>query len=205
MGKGPNKNTTRKGGNKRSGNVPADSDAESDNGKNSDSDAESSTTAANSLVFTSSEAINAADVVLLLSESVEMLSEKRTSTRESGLKNLLKILRSSNKVVIESVHDFVETLTSDLSRMLRRPSSLAEGTLSTQVLSLLCLLMGEEESSLFETFEKVLVKIINGGSSYDELRIPALATLAFICFICSNDSTEGVMDVCEDIMCEVSE
>ena len=141
---------------------------------------------------------------LKISEAVENLAEKRASTRADALKSLIKILRSSNKALVDSVLDYSDTLRASLCRLLRRPASDAEGMLCLQVLALYSLLIGTDENDMFESVEKVLIKTVTDEGGND-LRVRALATLAFASFICSSDSTDRVLTFCEDVLCEESE
>lgn len=140
-----------------------------------------------------------------LSESVEKLSEKRATFRESGLKSLLKIMRGSNEVAVESVRNFIDTICSALSRMLRRPASMQEGVLSLELYCLLCLLVGSDEIELFDQFEPTLSKLVTGMSNFDELRVASIAALAFSSYICASEAHYRVMTLCEDILCGESE
>ena len=76
---------------------------ESEGDKSSDNDASSS-------VANTSVAADRSDDSNGISESVEKLSEKRASYRESGLKSLLKVLRGSNEMTVESVRNFIDTI-----------------------------------------------------------------------------------------------
>lgn len=165
---------------------------------NSDNDANSSN--ANTSV-----AADRTDDIEGLSESVEKLSDKRASTREAGLKGILKVLRGTNQSMVDSVSNYNDTICSSLSRMLRRPASLKEGTLCLDAYCLLCLLAGPDEGDLFDQFEQFLTKLVNGNSNYEELRVAAIAALAFSSYICSSEAHYRVMTLCEDVLCGESE
>ena len=165
---------------------------------NSDHDADSSN--ANTSV-----AADKSDDIEGLSESVEKLSDKRASTREGGLKGILKVLRGTNQSMVDSVSNYTETISSSLSRMLRRPASVREGTLCLSVYCLLCLLAGPDEDDLFDQFEQIVTKLVNGTSNYEDLRVSAIASLAFSSYICSNEAHYRVMTLCEDVLCGESE
>lgn len=171
---------------------------ESEGDKSSDNDASSS-------VANTSVAADRSDDSNGISESVEKLSEKRASYRESGLKSLLKVLRGSNEMTVESVRNFIDTICSAISRMLRRPASLEEGTLCLQLYCLICLLVGPDEVELFDQFEPTLLKLVNGMSDFDELRVTSLAALAFSSYICACEAHYRIMTLCEDILCDESE
>jgi hypothetical protein len=148
--------------------------------------------------------IDQSDVVERLSEAVEKLAEKRPTTRESALKNLLKIFRGNNQALVESVMNYNETICSSLNKMLRRPASLTEGRLCLEVFCLLCLLDGPD-SELHEEFEQILSKLVNGSSEFEELRTFAIAALAFSSYICSSEANYRVMTLCEDVLTGESE
>lgn len=52
---------------------------------------------------------------------------------------------------------------------------------------------------------QIITKIVNGSTNYEELRVCAVAALAFSSFICSSEDGYKVMTLCEDIMCGESE
>mmetsp|Transcript_30098 Transcript_30098/g.28762 ORF Transcript_30098/g.28762 Transcript_30098/m.28762 type:complete len:432 (-) Transcript_30098:28-1323(-) len=189
MGKGAKRNTLKSS--KRKGGDP-DSD---DSDGNSDNEKSVSSSIANTSVATSDQS----DIVERLSEAVEKLAEKRPTTRETALKNLLKIIRGNNQTLVESIMNYNETICSSLNKMLRRPASLSEGRLCLEVFCLLCLLDGPD-SELFEEFEQILSKLVNGSSAYEELRTFAIAALAFSSYICSNEANYRIMTLCEDVL-----
>jgi hypothetical protein len=73
-----------------------------------------------------------------------------------------------------------------------------------EVLCLLCLQVGAEENEFYEQFHQILVKLVT-GSQIEELRVSAIATLAFASFVCSSNSNEKIMTFCEDVICGESE
>ena len=139
-----------------------------------------------------------------LSEAVEKLTEKRATFRESGLKSLLKILRG-NQTMVEAVGNYKDTICTSLSRMLRKPASVKEGSLCLKAYCLICLIAGADEVELYDQFEPIILKLVNGISNMEELRVNAIATLAFSSYICSCEAHYSVMTLCEDILCGESE
>ena len=187
-----------KGAKRATKNVKKHDTDDSEEDRTSDNDASSS-------VANTSVAADRTEDSDGLSESVEKLSEKRASLRESGLKTLLKILRGSNVLMVEAVRDFVDTVCTSLIRILRRPASAREGGLCLEVYCLICLLVGPDEVELFDQFEPILLKLVSGNSNLEDLRVPSISALAFSSFICANDAHYRVMTLCEDILCGESE
>jgi Interferon-related developmental regulator (IFRD) len=192
MGKGAQRNIKTASTKKKA------KESDSEESMNSDNDADSSR--ANTSV-----AADRTDDTENISESVENLADKRASTRESGLKGVLKALRSTNQLLVDSVSGFTEAIGTALAKMLRRPGSVKEGTMCLQVYSLMSLVAGPDETDLFDQFEQLLIKIINGGSNFEELRVAAISALAFSSYICANEAQYRVMTLCEDVLCGESE
>ena len=72
---------------------------------------------------------------LIISEAVEKLSEKRFTTRESGLEQLIKHFQTSYDSTKDlSIDSYQETILTQLLRSIRRPPSLKEGKLCTHLL-----------------------------------------------------------------------
>ena len=180
-------------------------DAESDETDNEDADRVSSACFSLASAADTATLEAATEGRLLLSEAVENLGEKRASIREGALKSLTKVLRSGNKGLVDSVLDnYSDALLTPLLKLLRRPASDAEGLGCLQVAALYCLLLGSDENAAFEAMEKVLVPLMHDDVA-EGVRVKALATLAFACFVCSSDATDRVMTLLEDVLCEESE
>jgi hypothetical protein len=188
QGKRNVKGTRRKGG---------DSDSEDSEGGDNNS-------VANSLV-SATVSVDNSDISDGLSEAVEKLSEKRASTRENGLKSVLKILRGSNEDLVDTTADYNENICTSLLRMIRKPVTFKEGALCLEVYCLLCLIAGPDEDELYKQFEQLIIRLVNGSSTFEELRVPAIAALAFSSYICSSEANFRVMTLCEDVLCGESE
>ena len=180
-------------------------DADSDTTDNEDADrASTSFSLASAAAADTSAFDTATDGRLKLSEAVENLGEKRASVREGALKSLAKVLRSGSKALVDTVLDYSDALLSSLLKLLRRPASESEGVGCMQVAALYCCVLGSDENAAFEALEKVLVPLVHDDVA-EALRVKAVATLAFACFVCSSDATDRVMTLIEDVLCEESE
>jgi hypothetical protein len=118
-----------------------------------------------------------------ISEAVELLSEKRASSRETGLESLITHFQSSFSDPGElSIEGYQDTLTENLLRMIRRPNSAREGKLCIHLLCLLALYLGPEEDDFLNSFERPLTVLVD-GTTLVELCGPALGALAFVAFV----------------------
>ena len=139
----------------------------------------------------------------MLSEAVEKLSEKRYTTRESGLEQLIKHFQTSHDSVAElSIDGYQDTILTQLLRSLRRPPSLKEGKLCTQLLSLVGLYLGQDEVEFFSSVEKPLKHLVHATRpELVEMRGNALMCLSFLAFICGGvDAGHRIWSYCEHIL-----
>ncbi|RYH11946.1 hypothetical protein EON65_38430 [archaeon] len=81
-----------------------------------------------------------------ISESIDMLSEKKVNLREPSLQKIIKFLQGShddeNNLIV--LNGYIETLTVHLTRMIRRPATASEGKLCLQLIALLALYLGTQ-------------------------------------------------------------
>jgi hypothetical protein len=130
-----------------------------------------------------------------IGEAVDMLTEKKVNLREPALLSIIAHLRSSGRSATEFNHlqSYLETLTSNATRFLRRPGSLKEGVLACQILCLLSLYNGPNDRMVLNASEKPLLQLIDRsvssseGSDNNELRCWALFTYCFLIFLDEND------------------
>ncbi|KAJ1433359.1 interferon-related developmental regulator-domain-containing protein [Ochromonadaceae sp. CCMP2298] len=142
----------------------------------------------------------AGDSGVNISEAVEMLSEKRSSTRETGLESLITHFQSSFGDASDlSIEGYQDTLTEQMLRMIRRPNSVKEGKLCIQLLCLLALYNGPEEDDFLNLFERPLQVLVDSASgSLHDLSGPALSCLALISFVCGGvDASFRVWGYCQ--------
>jgi hypothetical protein len=137
------------------------------------------------------------DVSMELSESVELLGEKRPSERIKGLTILLKLIRSG-----VSVSEYIESICTFLTRLLKRPNNIQEALSCISLLCLLSLSLGQDEEDFYLIFEPILKKIYNSSEYDDEIRSAALSGCSFMCYINSNDGVEILLATLEDLYCD---
>lgn len=101
------------------------------------------------------------------SETIEKLSEKRTSTREAGLKDLIAGLRSYAYVDL-TVADR-ESIFTVILNLLKRANE-SEGVLCAEALCLMLLFIGPSEDEIFGQVVPPLEFIIT-RSRYEDVRI----------------------------------
>ena len=141
---------------------------------------------------------NSSDVNdMLISEAAELLLEKRLSQREQALMTLVKMLSLGH-----DLGNYQETILIQLSRLIRKPSSLTEIDMATKLIMLFSLWLGADEDAFFETFDSLLQKLITTEGIDENIRVAALSALAFCSFISSIESRERILTLCEDIICD---
>lgn len=81
-----------------------------------------------------------------MSESIDMLSEKKVNLREPSLQKIIKFLQGSHddENNLGVLNGYIETLTVHLTRMTRRPATTNEGKLCLQLIALLALYLGTQ-------------------------------------------------------------
>lgn len=138
--------------------------------------------------------------VTALSAAIEGISDKRPSSREKALNQLLSLMRGAHaKESLESLQDsYFESTQSGISKILSRPATSNEGESAMSVLCMLGLLIGPHEEAFFEKYSPVLTSLLES----DDLQASALFALTFLSFICSDASNAQMADLCESILCE---
>lgn len=121
--------------------------------------------------------------------TMEKIQEKRTSTREDGLKELTAGLRSY--AYADAALANRETIFSTLLTLLRRAGE-REGVLCAEALGLMLLLLGPEEDEIYRQVRPPLEFAVTRGQ-YEEVRVEAARTLAMGSFIC-NSEEEATLD-----------
>jgi len=116
-------------------------------------------------------------------EVLEKLAEKRTSTRETGLKELTAGLRSY--AFADAALANRETIFSSLISLLRRGGE-KEGVLCAEALGLMLLLIGPEEDEIFTQVRGPLEYVVTRGQ-HEEVRVEAARALAMGSFICNTE------------------
>jgi len=147
--------------------------------------------------------------VSILSEAVDELQAKRPNIREAALDRLVKLLRTGDEGLSENLDRYIETLLENLSRLARSPKSLAEGRLTCTLISVISLYILElknyDDEDFVQKFYQQLRQIVLGNKFENELREPALSTLAFISYVCCNEPDVSLWGFVENILCGESE
>eukprot|EP00466_Bigelowiella_natans_P001816 jgi/Bigna1/89867/estExt_fgenesh1_pg.C_570020 len=129
---------------------------------------------------------NEASLEDIVKDLLDDMQEKRTSTRLKALKKVLKILQT--KFLPEIFDSCLITLQSCVSNGLRSKDT-KEAVLSCQLLGLLCITFGQENTpSLFTSYRKSLETIGSDRSKNSVVRGSALRTLAMITFLGCDDA-----------------
>lgn len=116
-------------------------------------------------------------------EVLEKLAEKRTSTRETGLKELTAGLRSY--AFADAAQANREIIFSTLISLIRRGGE-KEGVLCAEALGLMFLLIGPEEDEIFMQIRGPLEYLVTRGQ-HEEVRVEAARALAMGSFICNTE------------------
>lgn len=139
----------------------------------------------------------------VVSGSVEKLSEKRATAREKGWEQLIGHFRSSYENSSDlSIEGYSESILVPLLRAIRRPASLKEATLCTDLICLLSLYLGPDEEEFLGQVEKPLRHLVKGGhSNLLGISGPALSSLSFAAFISGNvDTGYRVWEYCARLL-----
>jgi len=124
-----------------------------------------------------------------LSDNLELLQEKRSSTREKAMNFFIKQFRT------QFLEDFIEsnrtTLLEHLKKSLKRGNE-NELVLAPKVLSLMSITLGTSSENLYKEIAPIYKEMINNGFSSDQAFSAFLDSLGIICFIGNNDEHETV-------------
>ncbi|KAG0583280.1 hypothetical protein KC19_3G123300 [Ceratodon purpureus] len=118
-----------------------------------------------------------------LEGSLDALYEKRSSTREAGLRGLIRVF--SREVLTTYIANKHETLAHQILACMKKGGS-AEIALAPRALGLLVLTLGTGDAALRvkEEVEQCLLKVANHAQS-SNARIAALDAVAIITFVCN--------------------
>lgn len=117
-----------------------------------------------------------------MSEAIDMLSEKKINLREPALRNIITFLQGSHEdeEKLTVLNGYIETLTLQLTRMIRRPASTKEGELTLQLLSLLALYL----AGAADLPEKAISQLVDHPNP---LQPTAVFTYAFLAYLSQTD------------------
>eukprot|EP01102_Stenamoeba_stenopodia_P008487 TRINITY_DN2441_c0_g6_i1.p1 TRINITY_DN2441_c0_g6~~TRINITY_DN2441_c0_g6_i1.p1 ORF type:complete len:445 (+),score=138.50 TRINITY_DN2441_c0_g6_i1:296-1630(+) len=118
-----------------------------------------------------------------LKENLELLSEKRYTTREGAIAELNNLLAS--KYCLEFVEANRDTLVDAAIRGLMRGSP-KEQQLSARLLSLVAVTLGESQDHLYATIAPTLREIIKSGTEAT-VQAEAVNTIGAVCFVSTTD------------------
>eukprot|EP00903_Cladosiphon_okamuranus_P008426 g8099.t1 len=137
-------------------------------------------------------------------DGVEMLTEKRASTRESGLRAVMKFMLHSPD--LEPVLATQETILSALLGVVRGKGTESQGVHGLRALSVMCVCIGPDEEAVFRSLRRPLRSLIT-RSKFEGVRVGACKTLALACFICSSDddNTSETLDLLAEVFSRTSD
>ena len=114
---------------------------------------------------------------------VEDLTEKRYTTREKALAEILILLCSG--VRADLLDGQLETIISDVCSCAKRGKG-KESSLASRVLALISITLGADRDDIFGNVEAAMLQVARRGKS-DAAKAEAIYTLATICFVSSTD------------------
>eukprot|EP00752_Nemacystus_decipiens_P010366 g9236.t1 len=137
-------------------------------------------------------------------DGVEMLTDKRASTREGGLRAVMKFMLHSPD--LEPVLAMQETVLSALLGVVRGKGTESQGVHGLRALSVLCVCIGPDEEAVFRSLRRPLRSLIT-RSKFEGVRVGACKTLALACFICSSDddNTSETLDLLAEVFSRTSD
>jgi len=124
-------------------------------------------------------------------ETVELLTEKRTSVRVEALKEIIKSLTS--ECMQEQLSSRLDTLQLYLSSIIRRNSP-EEARLACQIVSLIVISLGLDSESFGKGFIPIFVTLIKNTGKPTSIRRYCIHALSTIHFVISS-STEILEDI----------
>jgi hypothetical protein len=118
---------------------------------------------------------------------------------------IINYLRSSGDSTadFDQINSYLETLITNLTRFIRRPLSVKEGTLACNALSLLALYLGPHDRTVLTAAEKCLLQLVDRSDLTDmnDLRPIALFTYCFLVYIYEmEDTIQQTMDYLQQIL-----
>jgi hypothetical protein len=118
---------------------------------------------------------------------------------------IINYLRSSgdSSADFDQINGYLETLITNLTRFIRRPLSVKEGTLACNALSLLALYLGPHDRTVLTAAEKCLLQLVDRSDLTDmnDLRPIALFTYCFLVYIYEmEDTIQQAMDFLQQIL-----
>ena len=138
----------------------------------------------------------------IYNNSIELLNEKKASSRLKGLQQILNVLQTSGVTNISM--NSLNPLRVSLLRLIRHPTTTNEGVLATKILLIISLLIGPNDEFV-ELHLQPLKHVITRVD--DELfRQKVLFALVFMSFICSTNRLDCFAWIlCEELILQTSE
>ena len=136
-------------------------------------------------------AMTSEDVSSKLNDIIDLLGEKRYTTRENALKMLIRLLTKG--VRTDECEAISETLCMYLCTSIRRGKA-KESSLASRALSILAVTLGFDNDSLVEMAVPVLKVQAQKGKDVMS-RAEAVKCLAVVCFVCSSDEEQSLQVV----------
>lgn len=130
-----------------------------------------------------------------LDETIENLTEKRTTTRVEALETLVQLLL--NCLTISTISSRRETMVANLLGCLRKPSE-GEGSLAPRALAVMGLTLGPDQETFFLDVRSALQLLVKSGK-HASTRSECLNALVTLCFVCAveEEQTHQLMNLCE--------
>ena len=141
-------------------------------------------------------------LVEALKSAEELVSEKRSSRRESGLRKIFKALThyATGMTSATAIETYLDDVMAAAIHGIRVGDP-AEQYAACRVLEALGIVLGGNHDNYFDTMEPHLTTLIMATGRSTMVRAAALHALSIINFICATDdiSTERLMDLCEQV------
>jgi len=121
--------------------------------------------------------------VSTLDDTVELLGEKRSSTREGALSTLIRDLKMNYNP--EFMDKKKVTISEALKRALKK-GTLKEQTLACELISLISLTLGADSEDLYKEFADTMIELINKPPN-GEVQSALIDSLSILCFVSNSD------------------
>jgi len=118
-----------------------------------------------------------------LDDTVELLGEKRSSTREGALSTLIRDLKMNYNP--EFMDKKKVTISEALKRALKK-GTLKEQALASELISIISLTLGADSEDLYKEFADTMIELINKPPN-GEVQSALIDSLCILCFVSNSD------------------
>jgi len=129
-------------------------------------------------------------IVSSLDDTVELLGEKRSSTREGALSTLIRELKMNYNP--EFMDKRKLTISEALKRALKK-GTIKEQILAAQLIALIAVTVGADSEDVYKEFASTMIELINKPPN-EEVQSAIIESLAMLCFVCNTDEA-GTLDI----------